>query len=65
MKMTLDQSDWDRICWLIENECKQGVYVVGTPEEGYYIELPNGAIHPAAFLDLFGDEEEPCSTPKT
>jgi hypothetical protein len=65
MKTNLTQVDWDRICWLIENECKPGVYVVGTPEEGYYIKLPNGIIHPAAFLDLFDGHEERLSILKS
>lgn len=61
MKTTLNQADWDRICYLVELACKPGVYIVGTPEEGYYIKLPNGVMHPAAFLDLFDGEEEECS----
>lgn len=58
MKTILTQTDWDRICYLIENECKPGVFIEGTPEEGYFIRLPNGIIHPASFLDLFDGEEE-------
>lgn len=60
MKTTLTQTEWERICYLIENECKPEAHVglEGSPEEGYCVVFRGGVMHPAAFLDLFDGEAE-------
>lgn len=62
MKTTLDQSDWDRICYLIKNECRPEANVqIMEIDGGYCITFRGGVIHPASFLDLF--DEDPTEEP--
>lgn len=60
MKTTpLTQADWDRIRYLIENECKPEacVHIVGNRAEGYHIQAKGMVMHPADFLDIFDGDD--------
>jgi hypothetical protein len=56
----MTQNEWEEIELLIKTKCKPGVYIEGTPEEGYLIRFPMGVIHPKSFLDLMREEDPEC-----